>query len=187
MKYTFTLLAFALSVAIPASAATNYYLSTPFTGTVKTPGCSSGTIQIQGSSAIETPDGINSFTFGGTDPVSATGGGKLTLQNFVISKGFDNCSAPLITAFLTSEVMPTVSIYAKRSDGVAGQVPTPYLTITLKNVIISQYTLTGAPDGSNLGEQISLAFASASVTALKADGSGTTTLNYDGSLNQITR
>ena len=184
MKYTLTLLVFALSAVIPASAATDYYLVTPFTGTAKTAGCSSSTIRIQADSTTEIPDEIKSFTFGGTDSVGALGAsGKVTLQNFVISKGFDDCSAPLITAFLTSEPMSTVTIYAIKSVGIGGAAP--YLTITLKNVIISQYTLTGADEMPS--EQISLAFSTASVTAPKASGSGTTTVNYDGLLNQITR
>ncbi len=186
MKYIFALLAFAFSGVIPASAATDYFLVTPFTGTVKAPGCSSSTFHLQVGPETEIPDEIRSFSFGGTDPVSATGGSsKVTLQNFVISKAFDTCSAPLITMFLTSEPIPTVTIYAAKAGN--GATETPYLTITLKNVIISQYTLSSASGDEIPSEQISLAFASASVTALKASGSGTTTLNYDGLLNQITR
>ena len=120
MKYAFTLLAIALSAAIQASAATNYYLATPFTGTTQHPGCviNNGSNQIQlSSSTTITADNLQSFSFGGTSTSKGLGAPNINFQNIVISKSFDHCSGALFTTFVTGTVLPTVTIYGVDPSG----------------------------------------------------------------------
>jgi type VI protein secretion system component Hcp len=164
LKHVLALLAFAFSVAIPASAASDYYLML---------------------APSATPIEINSFAFNGTDSVANA---KAVFQNFVISKNFDSHSGDFVTGFLTSMIFPTATIVARKTSSTSSTgtvLPTPiYLTITLKNVVISQYSLTGNGSNEVPAEQISLSFSSASVVSTPASG-GSTSLTYESSTNQV--
>ena len=128
------------------------------------------------------------FSFGGTSTQPTTPGTKPTptLGALVISKQLDACSAPLITEFLSGQIIPTLKLIEVKTG--ADGVPIPILTITLEGAQIIDYRITGNDSGPS-GEQVSFQFEGAAIHSTPVDAAGKpgtpSTLIYDSSKNAV--
>lgn len=189
MKILLPLLASLALAAVPthAHAGVEYVLNT------------NGGVQCNNNSHAEPGFTIDSFSLGGTSPVSVlggtgsssgTGGGKLSLADLVINKSFDSCSEQLITGFLSGAIIKTVTLTGYSTTSESKDAHTAILVISLEIAAISNYQLSGS--GSLPTESLSFSYRTLCIagTPLKNDGtsSGNTShVCYDRQKNVVTR
>ena len=97
------------------------------------------------------------WSFGATQTTSSTSGGgggtgKATVSALKVEKNFDQCSPALFGGVTTGKHFRTVTV-VQQNDKV------PVMTVTLTDVIISSYNLTGSQTEENPTEEISFSFA----------------------------
>ena len=124
-----------------------------------------------------------SYSLGGSDQVQIGSGSGPTasvpkLANLTVTKVFDQCSEPLISAMLHGSSLQTVTLMQLHT---VGQVNIPVMTITLTNAYVTSWSLSGstAPASGN-GPQENFSFTYGNIcvahTAITTSGTvGTTT------------
>lgn len=178
MKFILAILVFALFAVTPGFAGTDLYVNTSPTEST----CSLGSL-VKGYFKAD------SFSFSGSSDSSSLKGtsqtGKISLQNLIIGKGFDNCSGILITQFLQDRTIPTVTMIETENDQKGGL--NIILKITLTNARIAAYSLGG---GTSVPlESFSFAYDKACIASTIPGTpevkSVTTTVCYDPSTNTV--
>lgn len=102
---------------------------------------------------------IDVFTFSHTTSQTGTvlvgaGAGKASVGDLVFTKGVDSASPKLFLACCKGETLARAVLSARKPTG---RLRSDFLVITLRDVIISSYTITGGQDGQPM-EQVSLNF-----------------------------
>ncbi len=121
--------------------------------------------------------GFNAFTWtlGGTDafPGSGSGGSasKTTLSDLTITRNVDVCSEALLKNFMAGKSYPTLTLTQYEGTGVQGA--TPYMIVTLSNVIINGYGVGGS-NSTAPAETISFGYSKVCVETFPRTASGAT-------------
>jgi type VI secretion system secreted protein Hcp len=92
-----------------------------------------------------------------SSPAGGTAAGKVTHQEFVITKNVDIASPLLYQACATGKHFPSVVIEVSRATGKA---PVKYMTITMKDVFVSTAALSAPGTNDSPIETISLDYGS---------------------------
>jgi len=113
---------------------------------------------------------IQSWSFGasqsGSMAMGGGGAGKVSFQEFSITKSMDKSSPKLFEALATGKHLKEVKLVLRGSSSVE------YLTITLTDVMISSYS-TGSSSGDDRPtESVSLNFAQIKMNYVEQDTSG---------------
>ena len=84
------------------------------------------------------------------------GAGKASFQNFNFTKQIDASSTKLLKAVAKGQHIKE-AVFTVRKAG--GEQPVEYLTITMKEVMVTSYGLTGSKGDDIVNESVSLNFA----------------------------
>ncbi|MBA4177834.1 MAG: type VI secretion system tube protein Hcp [Leptothrix sp. (in: Bacteria)] len=97
------------------------------------------------------------------------GGGKSSFQDISVTKYIDSASHALLGACATGEHFKTASLHIRK----AGKVQVEYITIEMKEVLVTSVSTGGSGGEDRLTENISLNFAEVKFTykPQKPDGS----------------
>ena len=131
---------------------------------------------------------IQSFSWGMTHPVSASGTGQSmgesSASDLSVMKLVDRASPNLMKFCMNAKVFPEVLLTCRKR----GESPIDYMKIKMKNALISSVQNSGAADGGPLSESVSFAFTAVEVeyTPQKDDGSadGAVTMTWDFGKNK---
>jgi type VI secretion system secreted protein Hcp len=83
------------------------------------------------------------------------GAGKVNVQDISVTKWVDLASTSLVNAITVGKHIPEVTLYVRK----AGEKPLEYLTITMKEVIVTSISTGGSGGEDRLTENITLNFA----------------------------
>ncbi len=131
---------------------------------------------------------LTSWSFGASNPGSfqhGSGGGtgKVTLQEFEISKRMDAGSAKLFLYCASGKHIDKAVFTARKSGG--GQTPEDFLTVTLEKCLISNYSTGGGEGGDVPTESFRLNYAKIKIEYKSQQTDGTMavkgTASYDTS------
>ena len=113
---------------------------------------------------------IQSWSFGASQSGSMAGGGggagKVSMQDFSITKSMDKSSPKLFEALATGKHLKEVKLVLRGSSSVE------YLTVTLTDVMISSYSTGGSSGDDRPTESVSLNFAQIKMSYVEQDASG---------------
>lgn len=107
---------------------------------------------IEGESTIsDYPKHINiaSFNHGISQPMAINPDhqgrttGRITAQEFTVSREMDKASVPIIDALVTAKNLATVKLYLLKSSGLTGDGQTLYMTYELEEAMVSNYQVGG--------------------------------------------
>ncbi len=98
------------------------------------------------------------------------GAGKVSVSDLTITKNTDLASPALMLACCTGKHYKEALLTVRK----AGEKPLEYFKLTLKDIIVTNYSPAGAQGDAQLAEHLSLNFAEFKVeyTPQKPDGSG---------------
>lgn len=96
------------------------------------------------------------------------GAGKVDVHDLQIAKYVDTASANIISATCRGKHFDSVVITVRK----AGETPLDYMKFTLKNVIITSYSLNGSQGADLLSETFSLNFEEYEVAYQAQDAKG---------------
>lgn len=118
------------------------------------------TVDIEGLGVFE----VSSFSWGVDQTVGTPGGGggagKVTTRDFVFKKTIDKASANLFKACATGQHFKSAKITARK----AGKGQQEYLVVTMSDVLVSSYSVSG--DASLPSDSVSLQAAQVSYEIL---------------------
>ncbi len=107
-----------------------------------------------------------SFQYG-----SGGGTGRVSLQDFQVSKRMDSASANLFLFCANGKHIKKAVFSARKSGG--GETPEDFLIITLEDCLISSYSTGGAEGGEIPTESLSLNFAKITIQYKSQQADGT--------------
>lgn len=115
---------------------------------------------------------ISSFSWGMSNSKAITGGagaGKATFKEFTITKKTDKATPKLMLSCATGQHIKSAKLFVRKSGGGGDE----YLVITLTDILVSSYSVSGssASGDSVPTDQISFTVAALSVDYTAADGS----------------
>ena len=116
---------------------------------------------------------VMAFSWGVSAPVSLASGsyqvGKASAQDFAITKRTDKTSPRLMLAVFQGTRFATVTFFVQRSGPTQ---PFDYLKVTLEDVVVSSFSVSGSQGDDALNESVSLSFARVKIeyTPSKATG-----------------
>ncbi|MDP9051527.1 MAG: type VI secretion system tube protein Hcp [Acidobacteriota bacterium] len=125
----------------------------------------------------ETGFNATSYSLGGTintgNPGSPGGSKTPSLKDLVVTKNFDDCSAPLIRLFLGGTVASTLKLiqYSNSTNTVR---PFAEFTITLTNALMNSYEIDGSPMVSPT-EKLTFTYSKVCVASVSARSDGSLT------------
>ena len=151
---------------------------------IKIDGCNGEATDDQHKGEID----IQSFSWGMTHPVSATGTGQSmgesTASDLNVMKLVDKASPNLMKFCMNAKVFGEVLLTCRKR----GETPIDYMKIKMKNALISSVQNSGAAEGGPLSESVAFAFTAVEVeyTPQKDDGSadGAVTMKWDFAKNK---
>ncbi len=135
----------AASLVLPAmrlNAGNNSTITVAVTGLNCTTSAGSGTFNAEG------------FSFG------AENSGRASLQNLNVSRMFDGCSAALFGATVAGTHLTLLSLTQKTT----ATPPIATMTIHLKNVVVTNYQISGTLSAQYPTETVSFTFAQITIT-----------------------
>src|SRR5439155_21679479 len=96
---------------------------------------------------------VSSYNFGASQTIdtSGAGAGKATVRDLSVARGMDACSPALFAAVISGKHITTATLVQTDANG------NPLLTVTLTNVLVSSYQISGSQQ--SLGPEESLSFA----------------------------
>jgi type VI secretion system secreted protein Hcp len=86
---------------------------------------------------------------------TGAGAGKVNVQDLSVTKWVDLSSPSILQAVSTGKHIPEVTLYVRK----AGEKPLEYITITMKEVMLTSHSLGGSGGEDRLTENVSLNFA----------------------------
>jgi len=114
---------------------------------------------------------LTEWNWGSSFPVAGSGVGVLNITQVSIGKEFDQCTTPMLSAYLAGTRLGTVLIEQERT---VSSTTAPLAEVTLTNAYFASYGLGGSTSGPP-SEQWTLAFDKICVTFYKLNANGTTT------------
>jgi len=142
------------------------------------------------SSGDKTHDGwieIQSFSFGASSSAGAVAGersaGKSSFSDFSITKEIDKSSPKLFELVASGERIQDVTFELTTSGGT--EKPVPYMTITLKDAIVSSYSVGGS-EGTTPTESVSLNYGAIKFNYVQLDDRGGIGEKVEASWNVVT-
>jgi type VI secretion system secreted protein Hcp len=97
------------------------------------------------------------------------GSGKASFQDISVTKYVDKASNGLLRACSTGEALPTADLVVRK----AGKKPLEYITIKMKNVLVTSVQTGGSGGEDRLTENVSLNFAEVEYTYTDQKPDGT--------------
>jgi type VI protein secretion system component Hcp len=122
---------------------------------------------------------VQAWSFGATGgsavTTGTTGASKTKVSNLVMTRLLDNCSVNLFKAAVTQAALPSVTL---NQMGPGGKLT--FFTLTLDDVVVSNYQLNGAASNSQPSESVAFSFAEIKIetTAQQPDGSAGTSIQF---------
>ena len=104
---------------------------------------------------------VLAWSWGSSSSSSTTSkqAGCVKVQDLSFSKYFDIATPKLISSIATGRTIASAKLTVRKS----GMIPLEYITIEMNNVVVTS-SATGGSDGDRMIENVSLNFASATVT-----------------------
>jgi len=126
-----------------------------------------------------------------TSPTRSTAGAgtteQATHQNFSFTKYMDPATTALMKACWSGKQIAEVTVTHWRSDGAVDNKPVKYLEVAMKNVVISNFSVSGGP-GDVPVENIALDYGSVQYTYVdQKNEDGTSDSNLPATHNLETR
>jgi type VI secretion system secreted protein Hcp len=133
---------------------------------------------VEGESMDDAHEGeisINSWSWGmnqtGTMHVAkGGGGGKVDVQDISLTKLLDKSTPNLVQHCCKGTQFETATLVCRKASGDGGQLE--YLTLEMKNVIITNVQGGGSENDDNLFENVSLNFGEFTLTYVPQDNNG---------------
>ena len=116
---------------------------------------------------------LESWSFGASQSGSMAmggggGAGKVSMQDFSITKHVDKSSPNLFEALITGKHLPEIKLTLRSAGG--SQVE--YLTLTLKDVVITNYSTGGSSGDDRPMESVSFNFSQIKMSYVEQDAKG---------------
>lgn len=106
---------------------------------------------------------------GSTHQGSGSGSGKASFQDLSVTKWTDKATASLVNFVATGKHIEKGKLVVRKAGG---DDPLEYLTIELKNIIVSNVSLGGAGGEDRLTENVTLNFGEFKITYTEQDAKG---------------
>ena len=155
------------SISAMAQGASESHLKPPApksTITVKVNGLTCQTIA--GSSTF----GVQAWSWGASNPVTigsaggGSGAGKASISSLNISKQFDQCSPVLFGAVVTGKSFSSLVLTQEDDKGAV------VLTVTLSNLFVESWQMSGSVNEAQPSESVSFAFAKVCIAETAGGG-----------------
>jgi type VI protein secretion system component Hcp len=130
------------------------------------------TLQISGFPSCS----VQAWSFGATGGTAVNAGStaasKTQVSNLVTTRQLDNCSVNLFKAAVTQVRLSTVVLTQTSPAGT--------FTMTLQDVVVSNYQLNGTVSNSQPTESVALSFAQITIetTAVQPNGTASTSIEF---------
>jgi type VI secretion system secreted protein Hcp len=133
---------------------------------------------------------IESFSFGMHQQASVThghgsGAGRVDVRDIVLTKNICKADAALMQHCCNGKHIPEVTIICQKAGG---DTPVDYVKIVLKQVLITNHSVTGAESSDTVHVDLAVNFASYVMTytpqSAEGTGEGDTTQGWDIAANK---
>jgi type VI secretion system secreted protein Hcp len=130
---------------------------------------------------------VLAWSFGGSNPSSigvtgsGSGAGKVTLQDFSLTKYLDAATAELFQAMCDGRHFPTAKLTVYKAGGTSG--PLPYLIFDFIDLFPTTQSVGGSGGEDTLTENVTFAYGKVTVTYSEQGTEGTGQGDHVGSWN----